>query len=36
MDEKLTLENALWANTVLASSGFILGLCVYTGKDTRA
>jgi phospholipid-translocating ATPase len=35
-DERLTLENTLWANTVLASSGFILGLVVYTGKETRS
>lgn len=26
----------MWANTVLASSGFILGMVVYTGKETRA
>jgi phospholipid-translocating ATPase len=35
-DERLTLENTMWANTVLASSGFILGLVAYTGKQTRA
>lgn len=35
-DERLTLENTLWANTILASSGFILGLVVYTGNETRA
>lgn len=35
-DEKLTLENTMWANTVLASHGFILGLVVYTGRQTRA
>ena len=35
-DEKLNLENTMWANTVLASHGFILGLVVYTGKQTRA
>jgi phospholipid-translocating ATPase len=32
----LSLENSLWSNTVLASSGYILGLVVYTGKETRA
>jgi phospholipid-translocating ATPase len=32
----LSLENALWANTVLASTGFILGIVVYTGKETRS
>lgn len=35
-DERMTLENTLWANTVLASSGYIWGLCLYTGHDTRA
>ena len=35
-DERLTLENTLWSNTVLASSGYIYGLAVYTGKETRA
>ncbi len=34
--EPLTLENTLWADTVLASQGFILGLIVYTGRDTRS
>jgi phospholipid-translocating ATPase len=26
----------MWANTVLASQGFVLGLIVYTGEETRA
>jgi hypothetical protein len=30
--EPLTIENTMWANTVLASQGFILGLVVYTGN----
>jgi phospholipid-translocating ATPase len=34
--EPLTLENTMWANTVLASQGFVLGLIVYTGEETRA
>jgi phospholipid-translocating ATPase len=34
--EALSLENTLWANTVLASSGHVLGMIVYTGKETRA
>lgn len=34
--EPLSAENALWANTVLASSGQVVGFVVYTGKDTRA
>lgn len=36
IQEPLTLENTMWANTVLASQGFILGLVVYTGRDTRS
>lgn len=34
--EPLSLENTLWANTVLASTGFALGLVLYTGIETRA
>jgi phospholipid-translocating ATPase len=34
--EGLSLENTLWANTVLASTGYILGVVVYTGKETRS
>ena len=34
--ESLSLENTLWANTVLASSGHVLALVVYTGKETRS
>ena len=26
----------MWANTVLASSGHVLGMIVYTGRETRA
>jgi phospholipid-translocating ATPase len=33
--EGLGLENTLWANTVLASPGYILGLVVHTGLETR-
>lgn len=32
--ESLKLENALWANTVLAS-GKIAGMVIYTGRETR-
>ncbi|KAJ3785305.1 protein transporter [Lentinula aff. detonsa] len=32
----LTAENALWANTVLASSGTVIGFVIYTGTETRA
>lgn len=31
----LTIDNTLWANTVLASSGFCIGCVIYTGRDTR-
>lgn len=34
--EALSLENTMWANTVLASSGYCLGMIVYTGIETRA
>ena len=33
--EPLTVDNTLWANTVLAS-GNVVGLVIYTGADTRA
>lgn len=33
--ESLSLKNSLWANTILASQGHILGLAIYTGKETR-
>jgi phospholipid-translocating ATPase len=36
MREPLGLENTLWANTVLASSGYILGMVLYSGNETRA
>lgn len=29
------MENTIWANTVLASSGFILGMVLHTGQETR-
>ena len=34
--EPLSLDNSLWANTVLASTGYIWGLVLYTGVETRA
>lgn len=34
--EGLSLENTLWSNTVLASTGYILGMVVYTGRETRS
>lgn len=34
-EEGLSLSNTLWANTVLASPGFILGIVVHTGRETR-
>lgn len=33
--EGLSLENTLWANTVLASPGYILALVIHTGLETR-
>jgi phospholipid-translocating ATPase len=33
--ESLSVENVLWANTVLAS-GSAIGFVVYTGSETRA
>ncbi|PRP82798.1 ATPase, class II, type 9B [Planoprotostelium fungivorum] len=33
--EGLTVDNCLWANTVVASGG-IIGLIIYTGRDTRS
>ena len=34
-EEALSLENTIWANTVLASPGFILGMVLHTGTETR-
>ena len=34
-EESLSLENTIWANTVLASPGYILGMIVHSGKETR-
>ncbi|CCH60908.1 hypothetical protein TBLA_0D04110 [Henningerozyma blattae CBS 6284] len=31
----LSIDNTLWANTVLASTGSCIGCVIYTGKDTR-
>ena len=33
--EALGLENTMWANTVVASQK-IIGIVIYTGKETRA
>lgn len=33
--EGLSLENTIWANTVLASPGYLLGMVVHTGIETR-
>ena len=33
--ESLSLENTIWANTVLASPGHILGIVLHTGLETR-
>lgn len=34
-DGSLNVENVLWANTVLAS-GRVIGVVVYTGRETRS
>ena len=34
--EPMNLENSMWANTVLASSHIVLGLVIYTGRQTRS
>ena len=34
-EEALSLENTIWANTVLASPGFMLGMVIHTGLETR-
>ncbi|KAF2462283.1 hypothetical protein BDY21DRAFT_383248 [Lineolata rhizophorae] len=31
----LSIDNTAWANTVMASSGAVLGVVVYTGRQTR-
>ena len=33
--ESLTVENTLWANTVVAS-GIVIGVVIYTGSETRS
>lgn len=33
--EGLSLKNTLWANTIIASQGYIYGMVVYTGDETR-
>lgn len=32
----MSLENTLWQNTVLASSGYVVCSVVYSGKETRS
>lgn len=29
------MKNTLWANTIIASQGYIFGLVIYTGEETR-
>jgi len=36
LQEPLNLDNTMWADTILASQGFVLGLVVYTGPETRS
>eukprot|EP00347_Sterkiella_histriomuscorum_P018769 403344250 len=33
--EGLSLKNTVWANCIMASQGFIYGMVVYTGNETR-
>ncbi len=33
--EPLSVDNSMWANTVLATQGHILGMVVYTGNETK-
>ena len=35
VEESLSIENTMWANTVVAS-GTALGVVIYTGGETRA
>lgn len=35
MEDSLSVENTLWANTVVAS-GTALGVVIYTGRETRS
>ena len=35
VEESLSIDNTLWANTVIAS-GRALGVVIYTGKETRS
>ena len=30
------MENTLWANTVLASNGYVYAMVLYSGKETRS
>jgi phospholipid-translocating ATPase len=34
--ESIRLDNTMWADTVLASQGFIIGIVVFTGPQTRS
>jgi len=34
--QPLSVENTMWQNTVLASQGYIYGLVLYTGGETRS
>lgn len=36
LQEPLSLENTMWADTVVASQGFVLGLVLYVGRETRS
>ena len=34
--EPMNYENTMWANTVLASQNPVLGIVIYTGRETRS
>jgi len=33
--QAISNDNTAWANTVVASEGYMLGMVVFTGKETR-
>ena len=34
--EPMNYDNTMWANTVLASQHMVLGIVIYTGRETRS
>lgn len=35
ISRNLSVDNSMWANTVLATSGYIYGMVIYTGNETK-